>query len=74
METQPQKPKKVITTLSITKESQDTMLDNGYASARTMGEFISQLIMEHHARVSHNPTPAEIAAELHRLADLLESK
>jgi hypothetical protein len=41
---------KVITTLSITKEAQDTMLDNSYASARTMGDFISGLIVDYHRR------------------------
>jgi hypothetical protein len=50
MNTKPKKPRKVRVTLSITKEAQDTMLDNGYASARTMGEFISKLIVEHHQR------------------------
>jgi len=34
--------------------------------------FISQLIVEHHARVSRKPSQEEIAAELRRLADLLE--
>jgi hypothetical protein len=33
METKPTKPRKVITTLSITKQAQDIMLDNGYASS-----------------------------------------
>ncbi len=48
------------------------MLDHVYASARTMGMFISQLIVDHHARVSRKPNKEEIAAELHRLANLLE--
>jgi hypothetical protein len=51
MNTKPKKVKKVKVTLSITKEAQDIMLDNGYASARTMGEFISALIVDYHARM-----------------------
>ena len=48
------------------------MLDNGYCGVRGMGEFISQLVMDYHARVSRKPTQAEIAQELHKLASLLE--
>ncbi len=48
------------------------MLDNAYCGMRGMGEFISQLIMDYHARKTHKPTRAELAQELHRLADLLE--
>lgn len=65
------KPIKVRITLSITKEAQDLMLDHGYASARTMGTFLSQLVVEHHARQTRQLAPVEIAAELHRLADLI---
>jgi hypothetical protein len=36
-----------------------------------MGDFVSRLIVEHHARISRQPTTTEIAAELRRLADLL---
>jgi hypothetical protein len=50
MNTKPKKVKKVKVTLSITKEAQDIMLDHGYASARTMGEFISALIVDYHTR------------------------
>jgi hypothetical protein len=71
METKPGKPRKVRVTLSITLQAQDIMLDNGYASSRTMGEFISQLIVDYHAQRTRKPTRAEVAAELHRLADLL---
>ncbi len=73
MKTESVKPKKVATTIHLTKEAQDTMLDHGYASARTMGEFISQLIMDYHARRTRQLTQAEIAQELHRLASLLEA-
>ena len=48
------------------------MLDNGYCGMRGMGEFISGLIMDYHARVSRKPSKEEIATELHKLADLLE--
>jgi hypothetical protein len=48
------------------------MFDHGYASARGMGKFLSQLVVDHHARVSRKPSKSEIAAELRRLADLLE--
>ncbi len=72
MKTQLSKPIKVRATLAITKEAQDVMLDNGYASVRTMGVFISQLIMDYHARQTRAPTQQEIAAELRRLADMLE--
>ena len=51
------KTKKVRTTLAITEEARDTMLDNGYCSERGMGEFLSQLVMEHHARVQAEPKP-----------------
>ena len=57
-----------------TKEAQDTMLNNKYASAHTMGEFISQLVMDYHAQRTRQLTQAEIAQELHRLASLLEAK
>ncbi len=72
MEIKQIKPQKVRASLAITKEAQDLMLDHGYASVRTMGVFISQLIVDHHARVSRKPSKEEIAAELRRLADLLE--
>jgi len=65
------KPKKVVTTLAITKEAQDLVFDYGYASARTIGMFVSDLIVDHHAKRTRQLTQAEIAAELHRLADLL---
>jgi hypothetical protein len=39
-----------------------------------MGEFVSRLIVEHHARSSRKPAAAEIAAELRRLADLLSEE
>lgn len=72
MKTLSTKPRKVSVTLHITKEAQDAMLDNGYASARTMGEFISQLIMDYHARQTRRPTKQEIAGELRQLADMLD--
>jgi hypothetical protein len=72
MNTQLSKQKKVATTLHLTKEAQDTMLDNGYCGIRGMGEFISQLIMEYHAKQTRPLTKHEIAAELRQLADMLE--
>jgi len=65
------KVRKVVVTLALTKEAQDIIFDYGYASQRTVGAFVSQLIVEHHARVSRKPSKEEIAVELHRLADLL---
>jgi hypothetical protein len=73
MKTQSSKPTKVATTLHITKEAQDVMLDNGYCGIRGMGEFISELIMDYHARQTRAPTKQEIAAELRQIADLLEA-
>lgn len=54
------------------------MYDFGYASARTQGTFISQLIVDHHLarqleRGRRKMTHAEIAGELMRLADLLDT-
>ena len=72
MNNQPKKTKKVIATLSLTKEAQDIMFDFGYASARTQGEFISQLIVDHHARRTSKPTPAQIAIVLRELVEKLE--
>lgn len=77
METSQVKPKKVHVSLSITKEAQDILFDWGYASERTVGAFVSELIVEHHQRVQRAktntpPTPAEVAQELRRLADLLD--
>jgi hypothetical protein len=71
MNTKPKKVKKVKVTLSITKEAQDIMLDHGYASSRTMGDFISELIMEHHRRMTGTFTREELAKEIHRLVELL---
>ncbi len=48
------------------------MFDHGYCGVRGMGEFLSQLVMEHHTRVSRKPTQTEIAQELHKLASLME--
>jgi hypothetical protein len=73
MKTLSSKTKRVRTTLSITKQAQDILFDNGYASQRTVGMFISELIMEHHARQTRKPTKEEIAQELRRLADLLDN-
>jgi hypothetical protein len=50
MSDKPKKPKKIKVTLSITLEAYDLMYDNGYASERTMGEFISRLIVDYHYR------------------------
>jgi hypothetical protein len=44
MNTSPKKPRKVCVTVSISKEAQDIMLDHGYASARTIGVFLSQTV------------------------------
>ncbi len=48
------------------------MLDNGYCGVRGMGEFLSQLVMDYHAKVSRKPTKEEIAQELRLLASMLE--
>jgi hypothetical protein len=72
MKTQASKPRKVPATIHLTQEAQDVMFDHGYASERTRGEFISQLIMDYHARQTRKPTQQEIAAELRQLADMLE--
>ncbi len=66
------KPNKVQATLHLTKLAQDTMLDNGYCGVRGMGEFISDLIMDYHARQTRKLTQEEIAQELRRLALVLE--
>jgi hypothetical protein len=58
---------KVKVTLSLDKTAHDAMLDGGYASARTMGSFISGLILAHHERQAQS-----VAAELRRLADMLD--
>jgi hypothetical protein len=73
MEPTQKKVRKVITTLSINKEAQDIMLDSGYASARTMGVFISQLIVDYHAKQTRRLTKAELLAEIHRLVDELSA-
>ncbi len=67
------KVRKVVTTLSITKEAQDVMLDSGYASARTMGVFISQLILDYHAKQTRRLTKEELLVEIHRLVDELSA-
>jgi len=72
MKTVSVKPKKVQVTTNITKLAQDTMLDHGYCGVRGMGQFLSDLVMDYHAKRTRQLTQAEIAAELHRLADLLE--
>ncbi len=74
MQTKRSKPIKVRSTIAITKVAQDTMLDNGYCGARGMGEFLSQLVMDYHARESRLATKGEILKELRRLIDLLEVK
>ncbi len=48
------------------------MLDNGYCGVRGMGEFLSQLVMDYHAKQTRRPTKQEIATELRQLADMLE--
>ncbi len=73
METKRINTRKVRANLAITKEAQDVMLDNGYCGIRGMGEFISELIMDYHARQTRSPTKQEIAAELRQLADMLEA-
>ncbi len=72
MKTLSVKPKKVQVTTNITKLAQDTMLDHGYCGVRGMGQFLSDLIMDYHRQRTRQLTQAEIAAELHKLADLLE--
>jgi hypothetical protein len=62
------------TTLHLTQEAQYTMLQYGYASSRTMGDFISELIMEHHRRMTGTFTPEELRAEIYRLVDLLAGR
>ncbi len=71
MDTDPTKVEKVKATLALTKEAQEVMLVNGYATERTQGDFISMLILAHHARQTRQLTPVEIVQELARLVDLL---
>ncbi len=74
--------KKVKATIQLTQEAQDILFDHGYASERTVGAFISQLIVEHHERAQRAqsdaplppPTHAEIVAELRRLVELLDRR
>jgi hypothetical protein len=66
-----------MTTQRYTRQPQhDRRIGRGYASPRTMGDFISEAILEHHRRqrlTREKPlTKAEIAAELRTLADVLE--
>jgi hypothetical protein len=72
MKTKRIKPRKVRANLAITKEAQDIMFDHGYASQRTVGMFISHLIVDYHARQTRKLTQAEIVQELRRLVSLLE--
>jgi hypothetical protein len=73
MKTNTPQPAKVSVTIHITKEAQNILFDNGYASQRTVGMFISELIMDYHARQTRAPTKQEIAEELRRLADLVDN-
>jgi hypothetical protein len=41
--------------------------------ARGIGEFLSQFVMDYHARLTREPTNEEIAVGLRRLADLLDT-
>jgi hypothetical protein len=74
--------KKVKATIHLTQDAQDILFDHGYASERTVGAFISQLIVEHHERMQRAksdeppppPTHAEIVAELRRLVELLDRR
>jgi hypothetical protein len=72
MKTNTPQPAKVSVTIHITKEAQNILFDNGYASQRTVGMFISELIMDYHARQTRAHTKQEIAAELRRLAAEVE--
>ncbi len=72
MQTKRINPNGVRVGLVISQAAKNAMFDNGYATDRTIGRFISQLVIAHHARVSRKPTQAEIAQELRRLASLLE--
>ncbi len=72
MKTNTPQPAKVSVTIHITKEAQDILFDHGYASQRTVGMFISHLIVDYHAKRTRKLTQAEIATELHKLASLLE--
>ena len=65
---------KLKVTLHLTKEAVDLMLDGGFASQRTMGAFISDLLVTHCSKQPRTLTPAEIAAELRRLAALLDDR
>jgi hypothetical protein len=70
MQTKRTKPSGVRVGLVISKEAKSIVL--GYSSQRTMGEFVSQLIVDYHAKRTRQPTKEEIAQELRRLASLLE--
>jgi hypothetical protein len=72
MKTNTPQPAKVSVTIHITKAAQDILFDHGYASQRTVGMFISQLIVDYHAKRTRKPTKEEIAQELRRLASSLE--
>lgn len=71
MDTRAKKVKKVKVPLSLTKEAQANIFDHDYASARTQGDFISQLIVDYHAQAAQRAELAALAGELHRLADRL---
>jgi ABC-type uncharacterized transport system ATPase component len=73
MKTTQKKVRKVVTTLAITKEAQDIIFDNGYASQRTVGVFLSQLIVDYHAKQTRKLTTEELLAEIHRLVDELSA-
>jgi hypothetical protein len=77
METTQKRHPKTKMTIHLSADAVDVLRFAGYCSDRTVGVFVSDLIMEHHARVQRAktdapPTPVEMAAELRRLADLLE--
>lgn len=82
MDTSKKRGQKVKKTLHLSAEAVDVLHFAGYCSDRTAGDFISGLIVDYHASVERakqkpadgvpSPSKAEVAAELRRLAALLD--
>jgi hypothetical protein len=77
MDTTKKTAPKIKMTIHLSAAAVDVLRFAGYASDRTVGEFISRLIVEHHERTQQAkskapPTRAQIAAELRALAAAVE--
>ena len=59
-------------TLDLTEEALEIALRQGYATRKTLGDFLSQLILDYHRRQRHPIGPQPAGEEWQKIVDEAE--